>query len=73
MNAFTSITLYTKMTMSPLMIIFAILIMVSSYRLRKKYDFDKIICITIFIGGVFMFIYGLADLILTPYLNLGYL
>lgn len=56
--------------MSPLLIVTAILIMISSIKMWKKYHLDKTLCCTVLLAGIVLLVIGVADFITNPVRNI---
>ena len=62
--------LFLRLIMSPLLILTAILIIISSVKMWKKYHLDKILCCTALLVGIVLLVIGVADFITNPVRNL---
>jgi hypothetical protein len=63
-------TLYTKFALSPILVLLGIGTMIACFRLRKVYKIDLSICIVVFLAGLFILAYAIADFILSPVANI---
>lgn len=71
MDLITQTSIYFRLALSPIIILLGIFVVISSFRLRKAYKIDKIICISVFLAGIFILVYGVSSFVLSPYLNLS--
>ena len=62
--------LFLRLIMSPLLIVTAILIMISSIKMWKKYHLDKTVCCTVLLAGIVLLVIGVADFITNPVRNI---
>lgn len=62
--------LFLRLIISPLLILTAILIIISSIKMWKEYHLDKILCCTALLIGIVLLVIGVADFITNPVRNL---
>mgnify|MGYP001660038666 CR=1 len=58
--------LILRLIISPMLILTALLIIISSIRIGKKYRINKTLCFTIFMIGLSLLVIGVSDLITNP-------